>query len=71
MYNSTNFHFPLHAEGLEATKAWLLRQLTPSTTLATADHRRNVINLAYLDLLSSDDEHPFPEVSYFFCFIYR
>jgi len=51
----------VNPDGFEVTKRWLLRQVTPTTPLATMDHRREVIAQAYLELLSWDDEIPFPE----------
>ncbi|XP_054264355.1 T-complex protein 11-like protein 1 [Macrosteles quadrilineatus] len=51
----------VNPDGLEATKAWLLRQVSPATPLASMDDRREVIAQAYLELLTWDDDIPFPE----------
>uniref|UniRef100_A0A1B6DRJ1 T-complex protein 11-like protein 1 n=1 Tax=Clastoptera arizonana TaxID=38151 RepID=A0A1B6DRJ1_9HEMI len=51
----------IQPDSLEVTKGWLMRHVTPSTPLNTMDEVRTVIGRAYLELLTWNDENPFPE----------
>ncbi|XP_054262731.1 T-complex protein 11-like protein 1 [Macrosteles quadrilineatus] len=48
-------------DGLEATKAWLLRNTPRDTSLTSKNECREVLAQAYLELLTWDDNCTFPE----------
>lgn len=63
-YEKTKFQefLNLHPEGLENTKAWLLRHAPLHSPPATPDQQRDVIAQAYLELLNwHDNQHDYPE----------
>uniref|UniRef100_A0A1B6HDJ8 T-complex protein 11-like protein 1 n=1 Tax=Homalodisca liturata TaxID=320908 RepID=A0A1B6HDJ8_9HEMI len=62
-YEKSKFkeYIKVNPDGLEVTKQWLFRHVSPSTSLASADDWREVIAQAYLELLTWDDSNAFPE----------